>query len=324
MNKNKISLIAAALLVLGVIFIGISLVCVRFDIKKISTQKEDEERTYECTQTITAIQVSDRDTNVIVKRGTGNEIKVICRENKDSKYCISEANGVLIVEKENVNQWKWFSLEFEEKKLLIEVPETFASDIEVNNNSGSIEASELAASAISLDTSDGKIVLNNVTAQGNIQLCSESGKIQAQHIKCEALQTKTSDGKTILSDINTVGAVMVEDFSAEVEAENIACDSFTTKTTDGKITLNNVVALHEINAKDSSGSINVAGLSAGNKISLETSDGAVVGSICGDESDYSIDAHTTDSSNNLTDRTGGTKELFARTNSGKILITFEQ
>ena len=78
---------------------------------------------------------------------------------------------------------------------------------------------------------------------------------------------------------------------------------------------------NRIEVKTSNGFVKVNRIISSD-IYLEASNGAITGSIIGQISDYAIDAHTSNGTNNLNNKSDGDYSLYAHTSNGAISIEF--
>ena len=235
---------------------------------------------------IRSIVVEDQDRAIEVLPLTTSDVRVHYYEGHHQSYSLTLEDGVLTVRSQDDRRWYDTLLSLYDSTipvLRLYLPPDYAGSLELRTSNDRIEASGLtSAQSLLLVTSNGAITLQDVAATGEILAESSNASLSFERIQTgQTLVMRTSNGGLSLS-----GA---------------ACQTLYMQTTNGLI---------EFDSLDS----------AIESLTFETSNASIQGTLYGCEEDFTIHAATTNSRNNLTDRSGGSRDLRAETSNGTIDI----
>lgn len=332
MKKTKLmTIIASALCVAGLLIGGIGFSALGFDITRTSNLPPFEQKQVDITEPVTKIVVDAASVNTEIIPSSDGAFHISYEENEKYRYEVNVENGVLTVRQ--VSHWGFFDTFiyglFEgfstlDKKLVVEVPDTFSGDLTANLSSGSSSISGLH-SLKAVDTDCG------------------SGYLSIDDIKCETLTAKNSSGQLDVKN-STVsgnffaqgmsGGVWVYETSAggDIEATNssgwltleqVKGQNVTASISSGDLRLNGVIS-STVDCRSSSGNIFFDDVDATRQV-YRGSSGGIYGTVVGKMSDYTIHSSAGSGYNSLPiSQPGGERELEASISSGSVKIGFSE
>lgn len=158
---------------------------------------------------------------------------------------------------------------------------------------------------INIDISNGEIEAEDIIAN-DIYLQTSNGNITAKNINANTLKADTSNGKVTLSGVTVKNLI-------------------NTTTSNGKIILSDITAKKLINTETSNGAIEIEDIASDNII-LQTSNSAIQGNIIGNADDYNVSSSTSNGNDSLAvyngKNTASDKKLEVETSNGSISVEF--
>jgi hypothetical protein len=307
MKNNKIYIIAAICLIAGLALFTVGFFMTGFDITKLSSEGKYEEKSFVSSKIIDAIVIDDSNTGVAISSSADDKIHITYYENDKSYYEITERDdGTLSIAKKENRKWfdYIFVFNFQNVTLSIEIPANKNSKITAATSNNTINITDINASEMRLNTSNGTIDVKNVTVSGKID-------------------TNTSNGGIYISDSAIAGEIICGSSNGPVTIDTVECESLKAETSNNSITLKSIISNNSINAHSSNGGINLDAIKFGTALSLQTSNNSVNGSIAGSLADYSVTTKTSNGKSNLPENiTGGEKTIYIKTSNGNINIDF--
>ncbi len=284
-NITKL-LIAATICVLsGVVFIGIALGMVNFDIRQLGTREVKHNVVYECDEDVDKIVIDDSNTAISIRSSEVDKVTLSYWENDKETYNTALSAGVLTCIKEENYLWyeRIMVMEFGEYSMEITVPEDYSGELQLETSNGRIELKDIKASTASVDTGNGKIVAEDVTIDEKISFSDSNGSITLDNVKAEEISADSSNAAIRFTD---------------VEAKEMKLH-----------TSNGTMELKNVNPTES--------------IECDNSNGAIRGSIKGAQKDFTISADTSNGKCNLPENSqGGDKDMRMQTSNATIEIEF--
>ena len=137
------------------------------------------------------------------------------------------------------------------------------------------------------------------------------------------ISVETTNSYIKAGDFKNLKSIHCETTNSAIDVTNLSAQNIEFRTQNAAINLQNVTASAKIAADTQNAKIGLENISAPN-ISLNTQNGLVTGTIRGREDDYTVEAHTTNASSNLKNRTGGSKKLSVETTNAIIDVKFEK
>ncbi len=308
MKTNKIYIIGAILLVLGIFLFAVGFSMTGFDITKLDTEGTYEEKTYQSNRNVKAITINDSNTDVKVIVSADNKLHMTYYENEHTYYEISEDNNMLTVEKKSTRRWynNLFNFKFEKTTLLITVPSDFNGELSVKTSNNSITVTDINTEEMLLRSSNGKIEAANIKVSGK-------------------LDVSTSNAGIYISDSAISGDVVSRTSNGKIEFDKVECENAKADSSNSSITITSVKSKGRIEAQSSNGRIEIDDIEFGTELTLITSNNSIKGEIPGRLADYSVSSKTSNGKNNLPENLkSGDKIITVNTSNGTIDIRFSE
>lgn len=308
MKTNKIYIIGAITLILGLLLFSIGFWVAGFNINNLNTEGTYEEKTFESTKEINTIEISDSNTDVEFTASADNKLHMTYYENDKIYYEISENNGTFSAVKKSSRKWydNFFNINFEKRTLSVSVPADFTGNISVKTSNNDIIVTDLNASEMLLRTSNNRIEIDNVKVGG-------------------LLDVNTSNGGIILSDSAITGDVVCRTSNGKIEFDKVGCANAEADSSNGSIIITSVNSSGKIDAQTSNGKIEIGDIKFVTELSLITSNSSVKGEITGKLADYTVSSKTSNAKNNLPENMkSGDKKITVNTSNGAIEIGFTE
>lgn len=237
---------------------------------------------------VSRIVVADHNRAIEVLPLTSSDVRVHYYEGHHQSYALTLEDGVLTVRSEDNRRWYDTLLSLYDSTtptLRLYLPPDYAGSLELTTSDNSIDISGLTSvQSLSLASSSGQITLEDIAASGSIIASSSNARLAFKNIRAgETLSMRTSNGGLSLS-----GA---------------ACRTLELTTSNGLIEFDGLSSEIE-------------------SLAFQTSNASVQGTLEGREEDFTIHAVTSNSRNNLTNRSGGRRSLRIETSNGAIDIQF--
>ncbi len=171
---------------------------------------------------------------------------------------------------------------------------------------------------LKISVNNGSVIIRDHSFD-NVEIVTDNGMVKVSGVTCDLLSANVKNGAVSISDV-TVETLSANTDNGAVTAERIIGKNISFFTKNGATSLISVEG-NRIEVKTSNGFVKVNRI-VSSDIYLEASNGAITGSIIGQISDYAIDAHTSNGTNNLNNKSDGDNSLYAHTSNGAISIEF--
>lgn len=333
------AIVAVVLIVLGFVLAWIGYGIIGNDMTQLSTETLTQ-TTHTIPEPFENIHIH---TNVDIQilPASGNECTVVCDDSEYQYHTVSVENGTLVVEQTTEPQMIQFNVMIlQEPAVTVYLPESQYADLSIDGSSGDIldvdpsftfRNVQLKVSSgsirfranlvddLTVNTSSGDILLENVHAQA-IRTLATSGSITLSD--CEAQQdisAQTSSGDICVADTKAAGSLHIASTSGQVELTNVTALSVTGNASSGDLQLYSVLINGQLSLETTSGSIFLDSSDA-QSLFLRTSSGDVSGTLL---SPKFFITHTSSGTVEVSDPDpdGGRCEI--TTSSGDIKITAE-
>lgn len=308
MKTNKIYIIGAIVLIIGILIFAIGFWMAGFNINNLATEGTYVEKTFESTKDINTIKIDDSNTDVEFTASADNKLHMTYYENDKMYYEISENNGTFGVVKKSSRKWydNFFNVNFGKRTLSVSVPADFNGDISIKTSNNDITVTGINASEMQLRTSNNRIDVENVKVDG-------------------LLDVNTSNGGINLSDSAITGDVVCRTSNGKIEFDKVGCANAEADSSNGSIYIESVNSSGKIDAKTSNGKIEIGDIKFVTECFLITSNNSIKGEIPGKLADYTVSSKTSNAKNNLPENMkSGDKKITANTSNGAIDITFTE
>lgn len=274
---KKPVIIGGFLCLLGVLVCALALGLNNWDITRISTQPQFEEKERSFSNKGQDIRISDREKTVYVGRSPDADIHLRYQENEKASYEISDDSQLSIAFQSDY-RWTDFVLnvDFQNPTLTLLLPEDFKGSLEIENSSGKVDLKELQARALHVKTGNGSILLADVTCEDSVELNTDNGKIELNRVRSgEDVRCETSNAGIDLEDVQGK-SLRATSQNGKLYAENLRLDgeaSFYSKN--APIALENLNVKGKLLCESSNASIDLEDIQA-DSLSVDNKNGKLV------------------------------------------------
>ena len=241
-------IIAAVLMVLGLVCCGIAINLAKGDFTVFSTA-EYQTKEYELSEDYIAISVSTDTADIVFHPSTDGKTRLICRENVKRPHSVSVEDDFLKISVQDLTKWHdhiSIGSFYEQEVIDIYLPrdtynalyiDTDTSDVsiskgflfmtmDIKTDTGDVVCSSPAAGDMEISTSTGDITLKELNDAGMPDLETNTGDISLTDVNCLSLAIESSSGDITLKNVcaNTFTAMVISTGTGDVEL--ISCDGY--------------------------------------------------------------------------------------------------
>ncbi len=261
-------------------------------------------RTYEFKKDFETITISDDVADIFIKKTNEEKIKVVCFENFDYYYDISETTHLTIVPNTDLNQLEKVKNLMRTDKHYIEVyiPEGVSPNLIVKNKNGNIVINGLKLNNLFVTTKNSVVITSNIEVENACAINNGNGVINAENISGEVVTIQNGNGSTVVYSIN-------------------ANKKITVSATNGAISGYGLKTKGDLEVESRNGVIEVQGLEFEGVANLTNRNGKIDVTFEGAEEEYKITVSTVNDIELPENETG--KEVNFTTRHGAVNYAFE-
>lgn len=282
-RKTKIWLITATLLVLigSIIFAGV-MTMLKWDFKKLSTEKYETNKT-SINENINNILIKTDTSDVVFLPSESNETSVICYEAKNANHSVNVNNGTLTIEINDTRKWyEFIGFNLNTPKITVNIPEGEYGELNINLSTGDVNIPRsFKFKNMDISGSTGTVT-NYASAKNDIKIKTSTGNICVEKISANTLDLSVSTGEITASEIVCNSDVKFKVSTGKSNLNNIKCKNLATSGNTGDITLKNAIATDKFNIKRTTGEIKFENSDA-LEIFVQTDTGNVTGNLLTDK-----------------------------------------
>lgn len=271
-------IVAASLLVLGVIVSAVALALIDFDFKELDMKKY-ELNTHSVTEEFSNVSLKTNVSKVVLLPSPDGNVRVECFEHQRESHAVTVQNGTLVIEMVDTREWyhhiTLFS--FSTPTVTVYLPTGEYGDLCIEGNTGDVTVSKEFSFAnvdVSLDTGDVECA---ASAMGMMKIKTSTGDVDLEQLSTGALDIQTSTGDIEISSVTCAGDVSVRVSTGEADLENVTCQNLTTVGTTGDFSLENVITSGKMSIKRDTGDVHLSHCDA-SEVTITTDTGDVSGS----------------------------------------------
>lgn len=278
MKKYLWLIIAFSLILIGCIVFGGVMMALDWDFSKLATAKNETNK-YTISDDFQNISIVTDTADITFIPSEDTQCRVVCYEYEKAKHSATVADSTLSIKISNTMAWyDYIGLHFGTPKITlylpkaeyaalsingstgdVKIPEQFTfADTDIALSTGDVTFSAIAATAVKIKTSTGKICVNNTFAE-SLDLCASTGHITLSSVTCR---------KDVSCDVTT----------GDIQMDNLRCNNLFSDGDTGDLTLQNVFAAEKFSIVRSTGHIKFEKCDAA-EIYAETDTGNVSGSL---------------------------------------------
>ena len=275
-------IVAAALVLLGVIVLGGAFALVKGDIFKLTTHKY-ETNTYEITEEFDSISINTDTADIVFVSTDEENCKIVCHEEEKMKHLVGVTDGKLSVGVVNTKKWyDYINLGWNTDPMItVYLPKSDNISISLKNSTGKIELpSNVTFESIDIVGSTGDVICRS-SSNGSIKIKRSTGDIMLDNVSASALELRVSTGRVTATSVNCSGDVRVRTSTGKVKLESLNCENLFSECGTGDVALKNVVASGMFDIETDTGDVTFDRCDA-NDISVDTDTGKVMGTLLTD------------------------------------------
>lgn len=277
-------IIAAALVLAGIIILGGALSMLGWDFNKLSTVKY-ETNTHEINADFEDISIVSDTSLIKILPSDDDSVKVVCYEEKKAQHKASVSEGALKIEISDSRKWYEhinIGLNFDSPKITVYIPKGEYGSLFVDSHTGNVNIpADFAFEKINVKVSTGHVFCA-ATATGDVKIKTSTGDIKAEGIKADSLDLSVSTGRITAENIFCEGDVSVRVSTGKAMLSDVECKNLSSTGSTGTLSLENVIAKGALCVERDTGDVKLSLCDAA-EITIKTDTGDVIGTLLSDK-----------------------------------------
>ena len=275
---KKWLIVAAVLIVAGIVVCGASATFVKFDFTQFNTVEQELNR-YDVDGDFKDIKVNVDTEDVKLVPVTDGKCYVECLEEKGSHHIVGVNGDTLTIEREKgETHFVFFAINTESPRVTVYLPKDRYDSLTVESSTGDMNIpGDFVFGNIELTTDTGHIECE-ASSQGSIRLKASTGDMELENITAKDLNLESSTGDMDIDSVAVSGDVYIKVSTGEVKLRKVTCVGLTTIGSTGDIELIDTVASGDMNIERDSGEVSFDASDAAN-IYVKTTTGEVTGKL---------------------------------------------
>lgn len=275
MIKSKtLMIVAAALVVVGLLTCGISFAALDFDPTRLSSSSF-ETNEYSLTEDFQSMKIIVDSAKVELVPSETGECLIECRESKDEPYDV-EVNGATLVITQQRNRSFNIGLITEKPKITLHLPKDTYSSLTLGTDSGDVVISDgFTFSSVDVNVDLGSVYCS-ADVSGMLSVETDAGEISVNDVSAGAIKLTTDIGDIAVASAECAGSLEISSDTGKVTLKDVTCENFTSSGDTGSLIMTNAVASGRFDLKRETGDIWFNGCDAA-EIYAKTDTGSVTG-----------------------------------------------
>lgn len=266
-------IIAAALLLVGLILFAVVMTANGWDFKKLSTAQYVT-NTHYVTDSFESISIRLDTADIDFMPSPDGACKVVCHELDNETHIVAVENGTLTVSLKQDKAWyDYVGLQYGTPKITLYLPNNrygsvsiFGSTGDVNvadftfgqcridQSTGEIRLENLIAESLELDVSTGGIYLKGIACAGDLKATVSTGKMHFRNVTCKNLISTGSTGEYTLKNVVANEGFSVVRTTGDLEMSDCLANNFFIKASTGDVEFERCDA-QEVHIETSTGDV---------------------------------------------------------------------
>lgn len=271
-------IIAASLVLIGLIIFAGVMSMVKWDFKKLSTVKY-ETNNYEITEEYRNISIVTNTADIVFVGGEKEKTEIVCHEQENIKHSIKVKENTLVIELVDTRKWyEHIGISWGSQSITVYLPESEYASLTIKEDTGRVEIpNDFKFEDIDISTSTGNVT-NCASASGNIKIKTSTGAIRVENISADSLDLTVSTGKITASGVSCEKDVNIKVSTGKTILSDLACKNLTSNGNTGGISLEKVIVCGKMSIERSTGDVRLDSSDAA-EIFIATDTGDVKGSL---------------------------------------------
>ena len=275
-------MIAAALVVIGLIVFTVVMAVYQWDFSRLSTQKY-ETNLHGIKEDFHSLSLKTDTADIIFVLSNDETCKVECYEESKAKHSVTVKDGTLVIETINEKAWyDYIGIGFRAPRITISLPKEEYAALSVQESTGKIEMPkdfQFETVDISLSTGNVRFL---ASVSGLTKIHSDTGDICVEDASMGGIDLSVSTGRVTVSNVTCDSELKVSVSTGKTDLTDVACQNITSTGSTGDLSLTRVIAAGKISVKRSTGDVRFDCADA-DEIFAQTSTGSVKGSLLTDK-----------------------------------------
>lgn len=316
--KKKWIIIAASLILAGmIIFTGV-MTMLNWDFSKLTTSKY-QTATHTVAKDFNNISIKTSTAEIKFLPATDGKTTVVCYEQKSAMHSVELVNDTLVIEEIDERKWyHYLSIGFSNPTITVYLPKSEYTELSVNASTGDMNIpANFSFESVDISKSTGDIVVSaNVT--GLARIITTTGDITLKSTTVGEAVLSVSTGDISVENVMSMGDITTNVSTGDVRISESQCLNLISDGNTGDLEIYNVIAVENFKLTRSTGDVEFKGCDAAN-LFIETSTGSVKGSLLSEKIFFA--ESNTGRINVPKTVNGGRCEI--KTDTGNIKVTIE-
>ncbi len=275
-------IIASSFILIGCIVFGGVMTMLKWDFTKLSIAKYETNH-YEITENFKNISIITDTADIVFVPSDNQKISVICHEQQNMQHSVTVKNDTLVIEVVDTRKWhEYIGINFGRPKITVYIPQGERGTLSVKSDTGDVEISKnFTFESIDISGSTGDVA-NYASALKTIKIKTTTGNIGAENISAGALDLSVSTGRIMVSNVTCEGDIKINVSTGKTDLTDIKCKNVISNGSTGDISLKNVITTEKFSIERSTGDVKFDGSDAA-EIFVKTDTGDVTGSLLTDK-----------------------------------------
>lgn len=235
-------IVAASLLLVGLMIFGSVMTMLAWDFSKLSTVKY-EENTHPIGEKFTNIFIVSDTADIVFVPTEDAQGKVVCLDQSKVKHSVTVTDDTLIIKLNDTRRWyEHIGIGFRTPKITVYIPRAEYGALQIKSHTGNVTIpADFSFDSMDIVQSTGHVT-NYASALNAIKIKTSTGNISVKKVSAGTMTLSVTTGKIIASDVSCAGNVEVRVSTGDARLTNVFCDNLSSSGNTGEIFLKNVIA----------------------------------------------------------------------------------
>lgn len=271
-------ILAAVLIIVGLILFTVVMQGFRWDFAKLSTQSF-ETNTHEITEVFHNIKINTSTADIVFVLSDNEKCQAECFEEENAKHTVSVQGDTLVIQVTDRKAWyDYIGIHLHTPRITVTLPREDFAALYVKGSTGRVTLpKDFRFEAADISLSTGSVAYCAATS-GLTKIHTTTGSIHVENTSPGALELSASTGKITVTDVACAGDAHIRVTTGKTALTNVTCRNLTADGSTGDILLAHVIATEKLCIDRSTGDVRFEGADAG-ELFVKTDTGKVTGSL---------------------------------------------
>lgn len=274
--------VAATLVVIGLIMFAAVMSAYKWDFGKLSTAKY-ETNTYEISKAFSNLSMNMDTADITFALSDDGKCRVECYEEEKAKHTVIVREDTLVIHMIDEKSWyDYIGISFDSPKITVYLPGTEYGKLFIKESTGDVEIPGVFKfESMDVSTSTGD-VKTDASVSESIKINTSTGKICVENVSADTIDLSVSTGHVTVSNVTCGSDVKIHVSTGKTNMTGLRCKNVISDGSTGDISLSNVIATETLSIERGTGDVKFEACDA-NEIFVETDTGDVTGSLLADK-----------------------------------------